>query len=662
MKRVIFMVILLLGSAFQALAVRAYPYPVNFMQPDGSVITLRIHGDESFSWKTTLDGRPVFQDRDGYYKVTDSLPASTHITKSLVPEGGQLALFLATKTRLDIRTIVIPVQFADRKFTVPSPKVAINKLFNQNGYNDNGATGSVSDYFNDNLSGNCHLAFEVCDVVTLPYEARYYGANEQGSTDFNIRQLVVSACNAAHKAGVDFSKFDFNGDGYVDNVFIIFAGHNEAEGGGDDCIWPQSWNIAGQQLILDGMRISNFSLYSEYSGANGYEFAGIGTICHEYCHFLGLPDLYDVNGDTEGLSEGLGGKLSIMDYGNYNNQGRTPPYLSSFERQLIGVLPVKKVKEETHLSLPPVQEAVYAYQLPSSVYGEDFQIEYRNGAKWDSHIGGQGIIIYHIDKSGNSAGSVSADKRWSINAVNAYAPHPCAHLVFADGESSGDISDAFFPGHKAMYDIHSAITFPLLGWNGKGIGLGVCNMEISGTGMDCDIVYDNSWDLPVITNLTITPGQTSAELQWESDKSSKDGQWIVEWSAYNSIKKEVLAVIGDTNCTLEGLIPGTSYTCKVYFSKWNVSGKPVTMQFEAIKKLNSFPLIGGADARYMAGDVFRLIVLNLEDEAKVDWYIDGKACREESFTFTESGKYLISAILRYNDGTEETLTKILDVK
>ena len=72
------------------------------------------------------------------------------------------------------------------------------------------------------------------------------------------------------------------------------------------------------------MKISNFSLYSEYSGASGYHFAGIGTICHEYCHFLGLQDLYDVNGEKEGESAGLGGLLSIMDRGNYNNEGRTP--------------------------------------------------------------------------------------------------------------------------------------------------------------------------------------------------------------------------------------------------------------------------------------------------------------------------------------------------
>ena len=262
MKRIFTLLTALVAFAVQLWAVKAWPYPVTVTQPDGSTLVIRIHGDENRSWTTLDDGRPVFQDSRGFWRVTDSLPSVSGIRKKLDPEGGALSLFFATKSPVHVRTIVIPVQFADRKFTVPSPRAAIYNLFNQQNYRENGATGSVLDYFRDNLGGYGSFSFDVCDVVTLPGDVATYGANTGGVTDRNIKQLVVHACEAADMAGVDFSLYDFDRDGVVDNVFILFAGHNEAEGGGDNTLWPQSWNIADTGLSIDGMKISNFSLYS----------------------------------------------------------------------------------------------------------------------------------------------------------------------------------------------------------------------------------------------------------------------------------------------------------------------------------------------------------------------------------------------------------------
>ena len=367
MKRIVLLLLGLLAFSLQLHAVKAYPYPVTVVQPDGTTLTIRLHGDENRSWKTTLDGRPVYQASDGFWRVTDSLPPMTPVVKTLNPEGGSLSMFLATKAPVSVRTLVIPVQFSDRKFTVPAPRSAIYNLFNQPYYSENGATGSVLDWFRDNLDGYGNFSFEVCDVVTVPYIESWYGANTDGVTDKNIRQLVVHACEAADAAGVDFTRYDFDKDGVVDNIFLLFAGHNEAEGGGDNTLWPQSWNVSDLGLHLDGMRISNFSLYSEYSGASGYRFAGIGTICHEYCHFLGLQDLYDVNGETEGLCNGLFGSLSVMDQGNYNNEGRTPPYLTAFERQMVGLIQTETIRRPQELLVPPVQQTTKAYVLPSGV-------------------------------------------------------------------------------------------------------------------------------------------------------------------------------------------------------------------------------------------------------------------------------------------------------
>ena len=663
MKRLFLALLALLAFSLQLFAVKAWPYPVTVTQPDGSTLVIRIHGDENRSWKTTLDGRPVFQDSEGYWRVTDSIPpAPSTRAKALYPEGGVISMFLATKAPVNIRTIVIPVQFRDQKFTVPSPRASIYNLFNQQYYSENGATGSVLDWFRDNLGASAGFSFDVCDVVTLPNDLAWYGANEEGITDSNLKQMVVHACQAADAAGVDFTRYDFDRDGFVDNVFLLFAGHNEAEGGSDNTLWPQSWNIADQGLVLDGMKISNFSLYSEYSGASGYHFAGIGTICHEYCHFLGLQDLYDVNGEKEGESAGLGGLLSIMDRGNYNNEGRTPPYLTIFERQMLSLVSMQTVRQERQLLIGPVQESTTAWLLPTQVSGDEFWLEYRDGSKWDVYIGGAGLVVYHIDKSTGTAGSMRADQRWSTNAVNACATHPCAYFVASDGTDTAEPATAFYPGPWNVRNIHSAMTFPLLGWNGRGVGFGLTGIAREADGITCRVVLDQSWDLPVVTGWSIVPAQTTALLEWETNKNDT-GQWNLRWGMLNGLDVTTVPVGSKQNYLLENLMPGESYFCELFYTRWNVTGKVYRMEFKALNRLSDYPLIGGVDRSWKAGDKLRLFLLNLEDEdATVTWQVDSQPYPADQVTFEKAGTYKITAIITYADGSKETLTKIVEVK
>ena len=663
MKRIAFLLLALLAFSLPLHAVKAYPYPVTVTQPDGTTLTLRLYGDENRSWKTTLDGRPVFQGPDGFWRVTDSLPpAAIGRLKALNPEGGTLSMFLATKATVQIRTLVIPVQFRDRKFTVPSPRSAIYNLFNQQYYSENGATGSVLDWFRDNLGTSAGFTFEVCDVVTVPNDLAWYGANEGGVTDRNLRQLVVHACEAAEAAGVDYSRYDFDKDGIVDNVFLLFAGHNEAEGGGDDTLWPQSWNIADLNLSFDGMKISNFSLYSEYAGPSGYSFAGIGTICHEYCHFLGLPDLYDVNGEKEGESMGLCGRLSIMDQGNYNNEGRTPPYLTIFERHILSLVKTQTIRQEQSLLVGPVQESTTAWLLPTDQSGEEFWLEYRDGSKWDAYAGGAGLVVYHVDKSLSQAGSMTAKLRWSTNAVNACADHPCATFVASSGSVPSSVEEAFYPGIMNVREIHSAYSFPLRAWSGRGIGYGLTGIVREADGVLCRVVFDQSWDLPVVTDWSIFPTQTSAQLEWECDKKGS-GQWNLRWGMRNGLDETTVVVGNKNSYLLEGLVPGESYFCELFYTHWNVTGKVYRMEFRALNRLSDYPLIGGLDRAWKVGDRFRLFLLNQTDEqATVRWQIDNAACDSDQYIFEKAGSYKISATISYPDGSKETLTKILEVK
>ncbi|MBR5055676.1 MAG: M6 family metalloprotease domain-containing protein [Bacteroidales bacterium] len=681
-------ILLFLLLALPLWGVRGPASAVKVLQSDGTTLSIRILGDENFSCKTTLDGYIVARGKDGIYYFADyekgflnisniradsgraglskTIPAAMKQSLLSCPARKLAKSFIpADETRgsvTAVRNIVIPVQFQDIKFTTATPRNRIYNLFNQINYSYDGATGSVRDYFRDNLGSRANLTFEVCDTITLPQIAAYYGENFSGSTDINIKQMVVQACRAADAAGVDFSAFDDDRDGMVDNVFIIFAGHNEAEGGGDDCIWPQCWNIADSQLYLDGVKISNFCCYSEYSGQEGGGgFAGIGIICHELCHLFGLPDMYDVNGDVEGEARGLFGSLSIMDNGGYNNDCKTPPCLTIVERELIGIATPTALTDSGTVTVPPVREATEAFRFRTSYTDENFYIEYRDGEKWDAYAGGSGLVIYHVDHSGNEAGSMTAAQRWKFNAVNACAAHECVRPVSATGMDAENVADLFFPGRANTTVILASETFPLLDWSGRGTGFGIRNIARGVGGMTFEVVEDNAWNLPVIKEHTVQPEQTSASLSWVYDKGL-GGEWVLIWGTPASIEADTVT-LSSSSYIFEDLTPGKTYFCDIYYLYKGIRGKSYHLEFQTTQMLSSFPLIAGREGVHRVGEEIRLRLHNLmEETTSIAWTVDGVTVTSGVFTPSKEGNCTVKAMISYPDGSQENLVKIIKVE
>ncbi|MCK9625168.1 MAG: immune inhibitor A [Bacteroidales bacterium] len=687
--RQISIIILLFFFSFPVYAVKGYPYPVAIEQPDGTSLLINIYGDEFFSYKTTADGFIIAQGADGFYYYADynsgelnisdkragvastlghtkSIPndvvSKIRLSKILDFSTGAKSIkdLIVTKANVNIKTIIIPVQFSDRKFATSDIKNKLFNLFNQSYYAENGATGSVKEYFRDNIGTYVNLQFVVSDVITLSSGYREYGKNNSYGLDSGVKDMVAEACSLADNAGLDFSNYDYDGDGAVDNVYIIFAGHNEAEGGGDNTIWPQTWNVSEKQLYFDGVKISTFSCYSEFSEASGTNFAGIGTICHEYCHFLGLLDMYDANGSTEETSNGLFGTTSIMDMGNYNNKGRTPPYFNAVEREMLGLLYTIIPVENENRYIYSIQSSNRAYKFPTSVDKEYYLIEYRDGNKWDEYIGGKGMLIYHVDKSTNMAGSMTARMRWETDAVNCAGDHPCAALFPAVGTKALQAKDAFFPGENNVTTIHSSVNFPIVEWAGNGIGMGLKDILLGQSYMSFTAVKDDSWDTPQITGYSIETFQTDAVLEWSVDKE-KIGNWNIVWG----LKKNVYADTIVTNTlkyTFTNLSPGEEYYCEIFFSTGIVTGKKYYIEFETTKRVSSFPLIAEADKSYQVGNSIHLRILNLVEAVdKIVWYVNGTEYSSNILNLNNAGKYVIKADIFYPDGSQEQLEKTLQV-
>ncbi len=223
--------------------------------------------------------------------------------------------------------LVILAAFSDLAFNSASAQDDFFNLLNQDGYAENGGTGSVWNYFYENSSGAFDPQFDVVGPVTLSRSFSYYGANDDEGNNMAVRarEMVIEAIRIVDQnLGVDFSQYDNDGDGTIDNVFVYFAGHNEAEGGGENTIWPHAWSTYDQSITVDGVTTSSYACTSELRAAAGTSMSGIGTYCHEFGHVIGLPDFYDTDGDENGAARGVGSFFSCPAGITTTWEGRLP--------------------------------------------------------------------------------------------------------------------------------------------------------------------------------------------------------------------------------------------------------------------------------------------------------------------------------------------------
>ena len=472
----------LLLASIKLNAIPASPYPIKITQPDGTEITIRLRGDEYFKYKTTLDGYALIDDAKGFltYAQQDTngnlvttnvrandianrnaseleflkqLTPNISFTKQNIIQRAQRAIATATKSSVKSsyplggtpKSLVILVNFKDKSFITNSPLTAFTNLLNQTGYSANGGTGSARDYFSNNSMGTFNPQFDVVGPYTLPNAMAYYGGNDTSGSDKNPRQMVIDACTLASAAGVDFSQYDTDGDGFVDNVFIYYAGNNEAEGASANTVWPHRWTLADYTTKFNGKTVLDYACTSELRGSSGSNMCGVGTFCHEFGHVLGLDDMYNTNND---YSYNTLSYWDIMDSGPYLNSGRTPPSYSAYERFYLNWLTPIELRTSKNITLDTLTTSNKAFLIsqtgnhnlngsnPNPV--EFFLLENRQNKGWDSYLPGHGMLATHIYYNPST---------WTNNTPNNISTAMGVDIVEADGvASNATLSGDPFPG------------------------------------------------------------------------------------------------------------------------------------------------------------------------------------------------------------------------
>ena len=170
------------------------------------------------------------------------------------------------------------------------------RMANQEGFISGSQKGSLRDYFIDQSNGKFILDFDVVGPYKLLQPYSYYGKDEDSNTDVNAIQMIMQAVGMAGK-DVNYKDYDWDDDNEVEQVYVIYAGNGQSTGGGSDTVWPHksaisSWLTSGYKpMTMNGVIIDTYACSNELYGSKP---AGIGTICHEFSHCLGYPDMYDV--------------------------------------------------------------------------------------------------------------------------------------------------------------------------------------------------------------------------------------------------------------------------------------------------------------------------------------------------------------------------------
>ncbi len=483
MRKVIASISLLFAVSAIALAIPARPGSRNVRQPDGTTITLTLHGDEYCHWVTDANGTIVEKGEDGFWRPSGKT-VPQHRTalgrRNIGLRAKWSSYDTAPETNFgDRKILAILVNFTDSTFVIDDPRTRFDNLLNQPGYSENGGHGSVRDYYIENSRGLYRPQFDVYGPVNLTHSSAYY---DQTSS---VAAALKEAC-AQLDDDVNFADYDTDSDGRIDMILLYYAGHNEAEGAGEESIWPHQSTGTGS---FDGVNIGNYFCTSELSGADGKNMCGIGTTTHEFAHSLGLPDFYDTDYEKNGGYNGATNWFDVMCNGSYLDSGKCPPYFSATERNMLGWMPDLEVLSESGaITLAPVQENA-AYKVLTENEGEYFVLEARSSEGWDSALPDNGLLVYHVDKSQNTVGGNTAAYLWeSTNRINAFFGHPCYYVM----TDTGGLPEVGQWRNMCLGGMYAGNSLSINNWASDPIGLEIREAAFSNGNMVFQAVFSGS--------------------------------------------------------------------------------------------------------------------------------------------------------------------------
>ncbi|MBT5506592.1 MAG: M6 family metalloprotease domain-containing protein [Flammeovirgaceae bacterium] len=487
----------------------ASPYAIDIAQPDGTKISIIGKGSMKNSWTETLDGYSIVKNKDGVYEYAQKdnnrlIPSgflvqedknnvdnqnfldkqtkhlrSTITTEELTPARitdtsaeNNPGINLAFPTQGTHKVLVLLIDYPD--LTATHTVAEFENFMNQEDYND---TGSFRDYYLKVSGNKLDVNADVVGWYRADSAYEYYGKKNGYE---RTRGLVREAVDAAEAAGVDFSIYDNDEDGYIDGIILVHAGQGAEEGSLEDYIWSHRSSLGSDYYrTYDDIIINDYMVNPERrvwsnSGAGG--MVGIGVFCHEFGHGLNLPDLYDIDYSSAGV-----GSWGLMAGATWLGDEKVPGFMSAWSRVTLGWITPEKISSGSYALVASTTSTV-VYKINTAVPGEYFLLENRQQIGQDTYLEGSGLAIWHIDDNRRvSDNSDNSDE--SHRLVDLEQADGLGHLYIEDGASDdGDL----FPGSSENTSFTDA-TSP----NSKTYNLVTSGIEITGISEESGIVNFN---------------------------------------------------------------------------------------------------------------------------------------------------------------------------
>ena len=518
MKKILLAAVLMLVAA-TAWARPALRGAVKCMQPDGTPVMLELHGDEYYHFSTTVDGYTVLQNERGAYEYARRDGRRLVPTGVLAHDAGkrsvaELSLLTGLTTNLTdleaversktarayrdggpakgfdqskFRGLIILIQFSDVKFSRSDIKDLYTRMCGERGYqgytNEDGSTnyygslfdGSVRDYFYAQSNGMFDPEFDVFGPYTTTYKATQCNNNAR---------TIFRAALQALDSQIDYSQYDGDGNGVVDNVCFVVAGWgSHVQGNNSGLLWPHESKLQMTNPKLDGKSFDLYSCSTEMLGSEGTVLLeGIGTFCHEFSHVLGLMDHYDTDYAQSGGESHNPGAWDVMAGGADHNYGRTPVGHNIFERYTLGWANPTVVRQTGSFTLQNLATSNQGLIFKTPKANEYFMAENRQKEGWDRYMPGHGMLVWRVDSS--------AAYKWVVNQVNTNPERNYFELLRAGNTSTGDLASDPFPGTMGITHITNDSYPSLCTWDKSQNKYNIVNIRETDGVITLDVVDD----------------------------------------------------------------------------------------------------------------------------------------------------------------------------
>ncbi len=453
----------------------ASPYPNTITQVNGSKITLHALGNEAVHYLETSNGFTVLKNNEGNFEYAiigldgnltlsgiiasdDNLNvySKNDLQKHLRYSAQQISLLnqyhdnlqeknIFGKTGANVfpptgthKVMVLLIEYPDLRASVPQSN--FQQMFNQPNW---GGTGSFTDYYLKTSYGKLNVSVDVFGW--------YMAQNGYISYTSNSQSLLQRAVDCADSAGVDFSQYDSDNDGYVDAVMILHAGIGAEEASAPNSsnyIWSFRSTWYSSPTYNHSKKIWAYDMFPEkryYSNS----MVGIGVMTHEFGHILDLPDLYAVNYSSNGV-----GDYANMAGGPWLNNEHTPCMHDAWSKIQLGWLNATTItKNGTYTIAKCVADSNFTYKINTSKSNEYFLLENKQWKGFDKYLPSKGLAIWHINS--NVVGKLSQ----LGNSANNDTSNMGMSILQADGRrdlennvNRGDLGD-LYPGSANNHNV-----------------------------------------------------------------------------------------------------------------------------------------------------------------------------------------------------------------